>query len=183
MYFPEKEFKLKDGRTCIFRSATADDAELELNYLRDTSTETPFLLREPEEVDEISIEDERRFLQSRLDDPKQLMLAAFVDGEFAGNCGLVSNGTRSRITHRCGMGVALYEKFCGLGIGRKLIETVIDVARELGYEQMELEVVVGNDRAENLYESLGFVPYGTRPHALKYKDGTYANEILMVKML
>ena len=64
-----------------------------------------------------------------------------------------------------------------------MIENVVEVARELGFEQMELEVVVGNDRARHVYESLGFVPYGVRPHALKYKDGTYADEILMVKTL
>lgn len=183
MYFPKKEFNLKDGRTCIFRSVTADDAELLLNYLKGTAKETPFLLHEPEEVDEMTIEEERRFLQNRANDPRQLMLLAFVDGEFAGNCGLLPFGGALRTHHRCGMAIALYQKFCGLGLGRKLIETVCDVARKLGYEQMELEVVEGNDRARHLYESLGFVPFGVRPHALKYKDGTYADEIMMVKAL
>ena len=92
-------------------------------------------------------------------------------------------GNHLRVRHRCGMGIALYQKFCNNGLGRILIENVVEVARALGYEQMELEVVSGNERAKHVYESLGFTEFGVRPHALKYKDGTYADEILMIKTL
>lgn len=182
MYFPEKEVKLKDGRIAVLRSASVEDAADCIRYLKITAAETPFLLREPEEA-EMALEQEEAFLRSRLDDPRSLMLIARIDGEYAGNCGLVSEGGAFRTRHRCGMGIALYQKFCGLGLGRIMIKTVVDVAKELGYEQMELEVVEGNDRARHLYENLGFVPFGVRPHALKYKDGHYADETLMVKKL
>lgn len=183
MIFPEMKFMLKDGRTCILRSAhPKEDAEALIRYLKITAGETPYLLREPEEVT-LTVEQEERFLQSRLAAPGELMLLAFVDGEHAGNCGLVAQGGNTRLRHRCGVGIALYQKFCGLGIGRKMLETVLEVARKQGYEQAELEVVKGNDGAQHLYESLGFTAFGTRPHALKYKDGTYADEIMMIKSL
>lgn len=182
MYFPEKEVKLKDGRVAVLRNARVEDAADCLEYLRVTATETPFLLREPEEND-MTLDMEEAFLRARLEDPHTLMLIARVDGEYAGNCGLVSMGNNLRVCHRCGMGIALYQKFCNNGLGRILIENVVEVAEKLGYEQMELEVVEGNDRAKHVYESLGFKPFGVRPHALKYKDGMYANEILMVKTL
>ena len=182
MIFPEKKVILKDGRTAVLRSAVIEDAPDCLEYLRVTAAETPFLLREPEEAN-MTLRQEEAFLGSRLEDPDSLMLIARIDGEYVGNCGLVSFGPHLRTKHRCGMGIALYQKFCGLGLGRIMIETVVDVAKELGYEQMELEVINGNDRARHLYESLGFTPFGVRPHALKYKDGTYADETLMVKML
>lgn len=182
MYFPEKEVKLNDGRVAVLRSADVKDAADCLEYLRITATETPFLLREPEEND-MTLETEEAFLRARLEDPHALMLIARIDGEYAGNCGLVSMGDNLRVRHRCGMGIALYRKFCNNGLGRIMIETVVEVAEKLGYEQIELEVVEGNDRAKHVYESLGFKPFGVRPHALKYKDGTYADETLMVKML
>ena len=166
----------------MLRSARVEDAADCLQYLRVAATETPFLLREPEEND-MTLEMEEAFLQSRLNDPHSLMLIARIDGEYAGNCGLMPIGNKLRVRHRCGMGIALYEKFCNVGLGRILIENVIEVAKNIGYEQMELEVVEGNDRAKHVYESLGFKEFGVRPHALKYKDGTYANEILMVKFL
>lgn len=182
MIFPEKEVTLKDGRVAVLRNAVPEDAADCLKYLRVTAVETPFLLREPEEND-LTLEAEETFLRARMNDPKSLMLVAHVDGEYAGNCGLVSMGSNLRVRHRCGMGIALYRKFCNNGLGRILIEEVVHVARELGYEQMELEVVTGNDLAKHVYESLGFTAFGVRPHALKYRDGTYADEILMVKVL
>lgn len=182
MFFAEKEFKLKDGRTCVLRSARPkEDAAALIEYLKVTAGETRFILREPEEVT-LTIEREEKFLQSNLDNPRSLMLLAFVDGEHAGNCSLISFD-RMRLAHRCDVAIALYQKYCGLGIGRKMLETVLEVAKSLGFEQAELEVVADNTRAYHLYESLGFVPYGRRPHGMKYKDGTYADEIAMVKML
>ena len=55
--------------------------------------------------------------------------------------------------------------------------------KEQGYEQAELTVVEGNDRAYHLYESLGFKECGRVPNANKYDDGTYSDDILMVLSL
>lgn len=182
LVFEEKTVKLKDGRTCVLRSARPTDAEALLNYLKITAGETRFLAREPEEIT-MTLENEIRFLESRESSPDELMLVAVVDDEIAGNCGLLSMGHHLRMRHRCGVAIALYQKFCGLGLGTLMLETVLTVAKDLGYEQAELEVVAGNDRARHVYEKLGFIPFGTHPNALKYKDDTYADNILMAKKL
>ena len=54
---------------------------------------------------------------------------------------------------------------------------------EKGFEQIELEVVEGNERALHLYKKLGFEVYGTFPKNMKYKDGTYADAYWMMKKL
>ena len=43
MIFPEKKAVLRDGRTCMLRSAVPADAEEMRAYLTATSAETPFL--------------------------------------------------------------------------------------------------------------------------------------------
>ena len=48
---------------------------------------------------------------------------------------------------------------------------------------MELEVVVDNQRAIHLYESLGFQTYGKLPDNVKYLDGTYADVYWMMRKL
>ena len=63
------------------------------------------------------------------------------------------------------------------------MEAVLDAARRVGYEQAELEAVSGNVRAIALYESLGFETYGTLPRNMKYKDGSYADNVWMMKRL
>ena len=52
--------------------------------------------------------------------------------------------------------IALYQKYCGRGIGKIMLKTILDMARNLGYEQAELEVAAGNERAISLYKNLGF---------------------------
>ena len=59
----------------------------------------------------------------------------------------------------------------------------IDQARANGFEQLELGVYSDNSRAIHLYEKFGFERYGIQPRAFKLKDGTYRDEIIMVKML
>ncbi len=79
--------------------------------------------------------------------------------------------------------IALYQEYCGAGIGRIMMETVLEEARKYGYEQAELEVIAGNKPAIALYESLGFRKYGGFPDNMKYADGTYTDAWWMMKKL
>ena len=111
------------------------------------------------------------------------MIIAEVDGKVAGNCSFSAVGGKLRVRHRCSLGIALYQKYWGLGIGRELTALLLEKARECGYEQIELEVVGRNERAIALYEKMGFVRIGERPCAMKHKDGTYDSNVIMVKQL
>lgn len=56
----------------------------------------------------------------------------------------------------------------GLGVGKKLIQEIINKARTLdGVEQINLSVVSTNNAAKQLYISLGFTVFGTEKSALK----------------
>ena len=70
-----------------------------------------------------------------------------------------------------------------MGIGGKMMEACLAWCREKGAEQVELEVVADNMRALSMYLSFGFRVCGTRPHALRYADGSYGDEYMMVKTL
>lgn len=170
------------GRTVILRSAEISDAEALVKYMKITSAETPFLIREADEF-HMTMEQEETFIRSCIDSAKDLMLIATINGEHAGNCSLMSVGTYKRYRHRCEIAIALYQKYCGTGIGTIMLETVLSVAKELGYEQAELEVIEGNKRAVKLYQKLGFRPFGTFPNNMKYADGTYADAVWMMKKL
>jgi ribosomal protein S18 acetylase RimI-like enzyme len=63
------------------------------------------------------------------------------------------------------------------GVGRRLVEAVIDHARA-HVEVIQLSVISGNEPARRLYGSLGFVEYGLERDSLK-QSGRYYDEILM----
>jgi len=57
-----------------------------------------------------------------------------------------------------GLGVA--DDFHGKGLGSKLIDSVMEIARERGIKKVFLTVVQYNQVAWKLYEKRGFVKYG-----------------------
>lgn len=170
-----------NGKELLLRNATAEDAEMLLDYLKITGAETKFLIKEPEEIT-FTIEQEQEYIKNQNESENSIMILGFLDGEYVGNCALMGNRL-IRFRHRVTMGIALYQRFTNMGIGRIMIEELIAIAKEKGFEQMELEVIAGNDRALHLYKSLGFEIYGTFPKNMKYKDGTYADAYWMMKKL
>ena len=180
MIIGERRIQL-GGHELLLRCAREEDAQRLLDYLKTTSGETRFLIREPDEVT-MTQEDERRFIRRQNESASDVMLLAFYDGEFAGNASLMGMGP-SRYRHRAGVAIALYQAYTGLGIGRAMMEALLAIAREHGIEQVELEVVADNARAIALYKKLGFEVYGTMPRNMKYRDGTYADVYWMMKRL
>ena len=75
------------------------------------------------------------------------------------------------------------KEYCGCGIGAAMLQTVLNVAKEAGYEQAELEVMAENENAIVMYEKLGFKKYGTFPDNMKYADGEYMDAYWMMKKL
>lgn len=59
------------------------------------------------------------------------------------------------------VGIGLSDAYCGRGLGKRLMEPLVDWARARGYEGLELIVVRENLRAQRLYERYGFTVTGS----------------------
>ena len=158
---------VKDGELAL-RNPREEDAQMLLDYLKTTCGETRYLVKEPEEIT-MTIEEEEAFIRKQNDSENSVMLLGFLNGRYVGNCSLMGNGPL-RYRHR-------------VSIGRAMIGTLLKIAGEKGFEQVELEVVKGNERAIRLYREMGFEICGTFPNNMKYKDGSYADAYWMVKRL
>lgn len=180
MFFEEEKLTL-NGHEILLRSAKPEDASFMADYLKKVSGETRFLSKEADEVN-ITLEQEISFIE-KMSKPRNMLIIAFVDGEYAGNCSFDTKGESRRNAHRAGFGIALFQKYTGFGLGRVLMERAVSRAKKLGYEQMELTVVGNNERAKKLYKSFGFEEYGRLPYANKYDDGTFSDDIFMVKKI
>lgn len=105
-------------------------------------------------------------------DPAELVLGAFVGERLAGVAGLRFQ-RRDRTTHKAYLfGMSVLPEFRSRGIARALIEAVLDQARSKpGIKIVQLGVIQSNTAALGLYESCGFVAYGTEPFAVRMGDG------------
>ena len=182
MKFEPRTITLKDGRTCTLCPADPDYAADLIEYMIRTTEESPFLLRYPDEI-HYTVEQEREILNNILNDPGQVMMTGIVDGKVAGNCSISGIGNKRKIRHRCSLAIALYRDYWGLGIGSAMIGYLAELAEQIGFEQIDLEVVAENERAQALYRKCGFVESGKRIRALKSDDGTFHDEVLMVRIL
>ena len=54
------------------------------------------------------------------------------------------------------LGIGIVDDFHGLGMGKKVMEMLIEISRERGFDGIELSTTVDNDRAYALYEKVGF---------------------------
>jgi len=74
-------------------------------------------------------------------------------------------------------GMYVRPRYRATGIGRVLVEAVIEHAR-CRVELLQLFVVSDNAPARRLYQKLGFVEYGIERDATKYR-GVYHDDVLM----
>ena len=119
MIYEGKTIALKDGRVCLLRAPRVEDAA-EMNiYLKTLATETHFISRVPEECN-ATTEQEEKYLSGLLESPSAMMIVAQVDGEIAGNC-QINFKTKVMDRHRAIVGIGLYQKFWGLGIGTAML--------------------------------------------------------------
>ena len=58
------------------------------------------------------------------------------------------------------LGIGITEPYTGRGRGKRLMEALIQRARELSKEAIDLCHVVGNERARRLYHGFGFIVTG-----------------------
>ena len=99
-------------------------------------------------------------------------LVAEREGKVVGYAGAWIILDESHITN-----IAVAEAYRGRGIGRMLTEALLQLLSNLGASYATLEVRVSNERAQNLYRSLGFVSVGKRK---RYYEDNQEDAFLMV---
>ena len=170
-----------NGHKLVLRSAEKSDAKLLLPYLKRVCGETRFLVREADECKDMTIEDEEKFISSHAENDLACLILAELDGEYIGNASFDVAGNSRRNKHRANLGIALYQDYTGIGIGKILFSLLLETIEKCGFEAAELTVVQGNVHAIHMYKSFGFVETGRIPKANKYDDGTYSDDIFMIK--
>ncbi len=182
MKYDEEKITLKDGRCLLLRSAQEKDAEAMLEYMKQAARETHFLIRYPEEIT-FELEQEKQIIRNILASEDALWITVFDGDRAVGNCSVNRYGSQQKFRHRSGFAIALEQEYCGCGLGTLLTERACEKAKEMDFEQIELGVYADNERAIALYKKTGFAEYGRIPRAFRLKDGTYIDEITMVRFL
>jgi RimJ/RimL family protein N-acetyltransferase len=168
---------LPDGRAVRIRRAVPDDASQALAYLRKVGAET-INLTFGAEGPGFSESEEREYLARVAESDNSLAIFAVVGTEIVGGL-TFDGGKRPRMRHAGEFGISVAQEYAGLGIGRALIEYMIEWAERGGVvRKINLKVRVDNVGAIRLYERMGWVMEGrtTRDTLI---DGEFNDCLLM----
>jgi len=101
-------------------------------------------------------EENERYWERRLQDPREHLFAIFRDGEHVGNCGLIVDEARHKAELWAYLGTAR-----GEGIGTAAVEQLLRRAfDELGLNRVFLRVLASNAAAFRFWRARGFVEEG-----------------------
>ena len=125
-------------------------------------------------------EERRRWMAAR--GPRHPVIVAEAVGTVVGWASLNQFNPRPAYQHVADFSVYVDRDWRGKGVGRRLLEALIDLAREIGYHKMVLSAFPFNRSGVALYERLGFRAVGI------YKeqgllDGKWTDTIIMEKLL
>ena len=165
-----KQIVLKDGRTAILRHGVEADGSAVFENFNLTHGETDYLLSYPDE-NSFTAEQEGKFLKRKAESANEVEIIALVDGRVVATAGIDAIGAKYKLRHRAEFGISVERAYWTLGIGRALTLGCIELAKQAGYSQLELDVVGENRRAMALYESVGFREYGRNPRGFRGKNG------------
>lgn len=109
-------------------------------------------------------------------------LVAVRDGAVVALAGLDPVGTQLRRRHVVGLGMAVARAAQGQGVGKALMQALMDYADQWAQVlRIELNVYTDNAAAIALYQRFGFRVEGThRGYALR--DGAYADVLAMARL-
>ena len=113
----------------------------------------------------------------------RFVLGAFVGAEIVGTAGFAREvGLKEQHKGRV-WGVYLRASHRGKGVARQMMELLLEQARKIeGLEQITVSVAMTQTPAMSLYRSLGFVPYGREPRALKVNGRLIDEEHLWLRL-
>ncbi len=160
----------KDGKEIevVFRYPKMSDARQIMESYNKIINETPFL----SSVKPVSLDKEKKWLKEILKDTKKndaTMMIAEVDSNIIGNASVIRD-KKEAMKHTGIFGIVLIHKFTGIGIGSRLTETILNLAKNnMKTEIIKSKYFSGNEQSLKLHKKFGFKVIGKIPDGFKKK--------------
>ena len=158
------EFTDKKGRRVRVRNPRWEDLDGLLELINSAVEEGVDIYADEQKTRE----DEARWLGGLLAEVElgdHIHLVVEVAGRLVGSASLERR--KRCMSHVGELGILLMNGYREAGIGTKLLEVIIDEGRKMGLEVLVIRYFDGNDRAQHVYEKVGFRETGREPGVVK----------------
>ncbi|MDP1421727.1 GNAT family protein [Peribacillus simplex] len=166
----------------IIRTGELEDAEAVLDVQNSVISEGEYFITISEEFNKTP-EQQRDWIRRLLENERETIIVAAINGEVIGWIGFQSEN-RKRMSHKGSFGIMIRKNFRGMGIGKDLVQALLDWAEANPLiEKVSLGVFSTNHRAIALYKSMGFVEEGRKIKEFKMSEREYVDDIIMYKLV
>ncbi|WP_121615417.1 GNAT family N-acetyltransferase [Virgibacillus halodenitrificans] len=166
----------------VIRTANTKDAPRILQIEREVVSEESFLITSLEEFDK-TVDQQSDWIEKMIHNDRETMLVAEYPGQVVGWIVFMSQN-RIRLSHTGSFGMMIEKNFRNMGIGKLLINGILDWAEVNPYiEKVSLGVFSTNKRAIALYKKMGFIEEGRKVREFKISDTEYVDDVLMYKLV
>lgn len=172
-----KIIKLKDGKEFVFRDVALSDAFKIKEYYDKLFVETHNFTFDETNIP--SIEKIESMLQTISTNKLHVMFVIEFDNKIIAHVDISPKSSKRKLKHRCELGIGVLMAHWGNGLANAMLKEIINRAKELNYEQMDLIVLRENTRARKLYERNGFIETGYIKNSFKFPDGSYEDGVMM----
>lgn len=146
------------GRRFLIREARPEDAEDIIRILDALAKESEHILLTPDEVIKDKTRKAHEIARASMSDGQHIAVVE-VGYEVAGMLDLRAISF-NRCKHVVELGLGLLKHARNVGIGSKMMEYAISIARNKGFRKIRLFVISSNIRAKHVYEKFGFIETG-----------------------
>ncbi len=148
-----RKLQLSDGTDIVIRPIRPEDAEIEAKFVRELSDEARYF-RFMNSLQELSQEMLVRFTQ--IDYHNEMALIAVKPSGAAEEQIGVARYTTNPDKKSCEFALVVSDRWQSRGLAHRLMQNLMEVARDRGLEQMEGQVLSNNSKMLELVGPLGF---------------------------
>jgi RimJ/RimL family protein N-acetyltransferase len=172
---------LKNDIEVTIREATKEDAQNMIDFYNVVGGETDFLSFGANEFKRDLYEYEE-YITATSKEQNSIMLLALIDSEII-SIATINSSQKERTNHVGTLGIVISKKYTGLGLGKIIMNDLIEWAKQNGVtKKINLVTNETNTVAIELYKKLGFEVEGLLKKD-NFINGNFNNTIIMGLLL
>jgi putative acetyltransferase len=172
-------YNTKKNQEIEFRTPNSSEAQAVLDAMIEISESCPYILSTPDSFRARTIDSQVKWMEDSIESQTSIIIAAYFNGKIIGFSNAESFKNVKR-RHTASLGISLHPDFRGCGLGRKMMEVLIESMKKFTeIKIIALDVMVNNIGAVKLYENLGFKKAGVFPKAFILQSGEVSDNLTM----
>jgi RimJ/RimL family protein N-acetyltransferase len=172
---------LKNNIEVTIREATKEDAQNMTDFYNVVGGETDFLSFGANEFKR-DLQEYEEYITATSNEQNSIILLALIDSEII-SIATINSSQKERTKHVGTLGIVISKKYTGLGLGKILMNDLIEWAKQNGVtKKISLVTNENNTVAIELYKKLGFEVEGLLKQD-NFINGNFNNTIIMGLLL